>query len=296
MQKAVASIVVMFALLGCNEGPPTAPERVPATPARAWSPGGLRVATFLVVYDVDNLVEGNESMLVWTDLAAVAHVDLVTTANKYDFDFYSDEVAANRDYAAKKILLYGIVTGLDKDAHGSSYFSLESSIKGVKAHLSAASLGQAASTKKGARVALVCDSGARIDRAATLNNCLFVDQYLALAHISPKEQVQGFFAGKVALPAHEFILAVLGYAIGSSPSTPKACIADPSIGTCDIPRWKLAKPDKEQLTDSVRQVIGEVDTMRKNESRDYKQVSCKNPSHENPTVGLDSYDACVMLR
>ncbi len=270
----IAIVIIAFALVGCN--PTRGPQAAPAQPTQetrhsasaSWSADGINVAVVLFTDDFNNLVEGNGSMLKGADLPSVAHVDLVTTAKEYEADFDANEIAADRKYHSKKLLLYGTVKSIDKDVRGGGYFTLASSnLIGVQAHLSQDSLDRAASQKRGDRVALACDAGMRIIGFATADNCLYLSQYMQQKRVSPEEQVRGFFSGGLALPYDEFASVLTGYALGISPAAPRGCIQDPSRSNCS----NVTKAQAQLVADWVT---------RLDMNRFFKFVSCQEPSHE----------------
>jgi len=282
----VATVVALLALFGCK-GRSSGKTATQENPAAVWSSEGINVADF------DSLVEGNDSILKMVDLPSVAHVDIVTTAKEYEEDFDANEIAADQKYHSKKVLLYGTVTSINKDAIGDGYFTLASSNPiGVQAHLSEGGLERAATEKRGDRVALACDPGMRIISVATLSNCLYLSQYMSQTHVSPEEQVRGFFDGQVALPYDEAMEALAAYVIGIDPLMPRECASNPNVTTCDMSKRKLDKASKQHEKDDFVQAFN---SFRKDDKRIFKYVSCSDPSHEIPQASAGS-GTCIMVR
>ena len=297
MRKMLVVAVLLFHLLACNRRDSvTSSSKSPKpTQANRWDAKKIDVAAFFVANDFNALVDGNDSFLKKADLPYVAHVDIVTTAKEYEADFDANEIAADRKYGGKKILLYGKVASIDKDAMGHGYLSLISSsnFRTVQAHLEDESVERAATIAKGDSVTLVCVPGTRIVGFATLHNCLFLSKYLDIGHIKPEDQVRDFFSGKTPLHFNEFAEALVGYAFASSAMIPRACFSNPTVDTCDSKKWRADKSSALENKNFIEQAMSPLTAQGKHL---FKLVSCRDPSHETAGSNPNSPDTCVLTR
>jgi hypothetical protein len=289
MQRLATLWVVLIMLGGCKSHRSAAfPSQTQSGARPTWDAKAIGVAAFLVANDFDELVDGNQTLLKSDDLATMAHVGIITHAKDYENDFDSNEIAADRKYANKKIMIYGKVDSTNEDALGDGYFSLNSSpFKSVQAHIANESIEQAATIKRGDTVVLVCDPGVRVIGFANLSNCLFLNQYLAKNHFTPQEQVQGFFGGTVALSSNEFKEVIMSYAMAQSPIIPASCLQAPDKQSCDVVKWKWNKADQKRLGDSLRSTFQH---LQESVGKTFRRVSCSDPSVETPADA----SSCIM--
>lgn len=100
-------------------------------------------------------------------------INIKVTALQLSKAYNANEVAADQKYKGKEMLVYGIITGIDKDFMNDIVVNLNSgnSFLPVRAHLEGGQDDKAASLAKGGEIIVQCSGGGFIIGSAVLNKC-----------------------------------------------------------------------------------------------------------------------------
>jgi hypothetical protein len=168
------------------------------------SQAAVKFVSYMLLDDIEAVLVKDKSAITSTPveyLLGWVQLDWQTTARQYEADYDRNEIAADKKFKGKKILLSGIVDSIDKDFKGDGVLTLRGSgLKGVHAQLSDRGVGAAASFSRGQQVNLVCDGSVRVLTVATLDNRESFGDYLKRLSPSIEERVTEFLSGRMTLP------------------------------------------------------------------------------------------------
>lgn len=101
-------------------------------------------------------------------------INIKVTALQLSKAYNANEVAADRKYKGKEMLVYGIIAGIDKDFMNDIIVNLNSgnSFLPVRAHLEDEQDDKAASLAKGGEIIVQCNGGGFIIGSVVLNKCV----------------------------------------------------------------------------------------------------------------------------
>lgn len=170
-------------------------------PQQALNPQGLRMAVYLARDDMAGRVSGGKAVMLMEDVLRLTKIDIMVDATKYQSDYDANEIAADKRYRGRKILLVGTIRSIEKDFMERGYLTLGAdSLLGVRAQLSDRGMAGAESLRAGSRIYLVCDSGERIIGTATADNCQRFSQYSQEIGPSLTEVFTDFLSGRQGTP------------------------------------------------------------------------------------------------
>jgi hypothetical protein len=208
----------------------------------------VELASYLIVDDIQAVLLKDQNAITATpieDLLGWAKLDWRTTAKNYDSAYEANEIAADRDFKGKKILLSGTIDSIEKDFTDSSFITLRSSgLMGVHAQLSKQSAEKAASFTKGQHLYLVCDGGGRVVSVATLDNCELFSDYLNEVAPSVESRVTEFLSGERTLRSAVAVPVTTMYVTGLSMPANSPCIN----GRREVCRAEVASIFKHKTT------------------------------------------------
>ena len=185
------------------------------------------MAVYLARDDMAGRVSGGKAVMLMEDVLRLTKIDIMVDATKYQSDYDANEIAADKRYRGRKILLVGTIRSIEKDFMERGYLTLGAdSLLGVRAQLSDRGMAGAESLRAGSRIYLVCDSGERIIGTATADNCQRFSQYSQEIGPSLTEVFTDFLSGRKALPKRLATAVTYGYVLGSSLPASSPCFAD----------------------------------------------------------------------
>jgi tRNA_anti-like len=198
-------------------------------PALTLDQPAMDFAVFLVEDDIQEALSGQESAMGHASQGALTGwtgIDGRISAKEYESAYDANEIDADNKFKGKKLLLSGIVAGVEKDFTGQGYLTLRGSepFLGVHAQLSDQSMAGAATLKKGQEITLVCEGGGRIATMAILDNCDPLKDYLGRISPDIKSKVTQFLSGKMALNRTDADIIAMAYVLGQSMPINSQCL------------------------------------------------------------------------
>ena len=238
----------------CNKQAKT-PEAI--VPARALNAQGVGLASYMLKDDIDTLAVGQPALIQPDHALQLLHLDFIVSAKKYEADYEANEIAADKKYKSKKIVIYGKVVSINKDALGDGFITLLSDQPiGVQAFLSGEGSDGAADVQKSKTISLVCDPGGRTLGLESARNCVLFSQYLAHLHPNFDDIVTGVLTGRLAIPKDIAEAITFGYVIGTDLPSDSKCVSVSHEGCEEA----MAKMEKAQIGAQVTKELQFVKT------------------------------------
>ena len=219
-------MVIVSAMFLAVSFPATAQQAVAGT--GGLDPKGLAVAHLLLAEDVTGALLGHDAITSQADALRLVSIDLSVAAKDYASAYDENEIAADRQFSGKKIVMLGTILGINKDALGNPYLSLAGPrpYVDVIARLNRQGEERAARLKKGAKVLLVCKASGKVLRSAVAKNCEFLSQHMDDIKSDLDKKISGFIGGVSALPKNVAEVVVFFYLFGASLPQDSKCLSD----------------------------------------------------------------------
>lgn len=199
-----------------------------ARPNAALNQPAVDLASYLIMDDIQAVLLKNQNAITATptkDLLGWAELDWEISAREYDAAYEANEIAADKDFKGKKILLSGTIDSIEKDFTDSGIIMLRGSgLMGVRAQLSKQSTEKAASFSKGQHLYLVCNGGGRVVSIANLDDCELFSDYLNEVAPSVESRVTEFLSGERTLRHDVATPVTTMYVTGMSMPANSPCI------------------------------------------------------------------------
>lgn len=221
--------------------------------AEELNPNGLTVARLMLDDDIKASLGGGRAFLSTGEALDFSGSDVVTTANVYAQTFEDNELAADKQFSGKRIVVNGVVKNISKDAFGNPYLSLagKNQFSDVIARLKPEAVDMALTIKKGASVRLTCKAGTKVLTSASLTNCLFLDQTLAALAPTHDRLIKEFLSGTQTFPKSAGEAVVFGYLIGSALPDNSPCLTATPKCNDEIKRAFPTKDSYKKVDDML---------------------------------------------
>ena len=179
--KYGAIVFVVLAVLGAIFGKQKEEQVESAASDAGLSVAGVKMASIVYSDDLMTALTGGKATSNLEHAMEVSEIGHKVTSAQYSKDFNDNEIAADKKYAGKKVLITGKIDSINKDIVGSGYLSLKTGGQldfGMHARLSLVGYEDAAALKKGETVYVVCDPDTKIGPISVAKNCTMLEAYL----------------------------------------------------------------------------------------------------------------------
>jgi hypothetical protein len=154
-------------------------------------------------------------------------IDRMLDAATYLGYWKRNELAAENEFRNQRLLVFGNIANISRDAAGDAYVSLQGAgWDNVKAVLAAETIPIAMEWKKGSKQFLVCDPGG-VSLVVTLQNCLEFWDYVFLPQMQSNLEgsVSAFLRGNQPLPIRDDarVSITTAYLVGAAHPLDPAC-------------------------------------------------------------------------
>jgi hypothetical protein len=260
------AVAVMFSAVGCHRQASSGDTRGVAS---GLDTKGIDFTTLIIVDDLraasspsmDSMISPTSpQFLEWTG------IDQRVTAKEYESAYDANEIAADNRYKGKKLLVSGVLSGVEKDFTGSGFLDLAGTnpfLPGVHAGIMDASLSVAADMKKGQRLNLVCIGAGRVATIAVLNECQPMSDYVRVLTPKIKAEVGDALSGVHPLSDSSAKTVAVLYAMGLALPSSSPCL-NGDADACKIAFAALAKDptQKQVIQDHFKKALSGIEVAR----------------------------------
>lgn len=200
------------------------------------------------------LSDKKETTLTLVDAMKIAGIDYKITAAKYDKEFDENEVAAQKKYKGKTIIVSGKIKDFGTDLFGNPFITLIGSDQfiGVSAGFPKGQTDHIALLKKGQQVDLICKGAAKV-MGASLSDCLPLSAWQSTKNKQVRTYLLDGLGGKSEIDETVAMIAgAISLRIDQIQKTEGCSLdlaPDAFLGKCLEPVFKV------KLTDEERQQI-----------------------------------------
>lgn len=177
----IVSILVVVAATSCNAPPPPAVEPPAAPPPTAPPPSAgfaiteeqMKILEVLVADDLKGIDRGADTM------AAQSGLIVTTTPAELVKKYRENELAADAQFAGKKVVIIGKIRAVKKDAFGAPFIALQGPglLEDVLARVPEQSNALLLKLKAGAPISLMCTVRGERITVVVLADCKLPEQY-----------------------------------------------------------------------------------------------------------------------
>lgn len=211
---------------------------------------GLKFATKALASEILDVVDGTTTgLLSKQEAMSLIGINATTTAKRYYKSYEINEVAANEEFKNKRVLLTGVVYGIETSIGGDPVLVLDGDgmTAGARAQFPDSYTKSIATVRKGDKVEIVCKGRGKL-MIALLDDCRFANAWALENKTKVEAFVKGVINGSSSTNNEASFALTFLYIVGKHIPDDSVCFTGNALSE----KWmKSCEPDMKKAAQSI---------------------------------------------